>query len=85
MTFKIFRKSENKNSFGLRGYWAFNPGDFAVVSFASTDELDKGDTVSHRVFVSMELLKFEGRVPQDKQSEFLKMVAEACEAKGVPA
>lgn len=41
----IFRKSTNKNSFGLRGYWAHCNKTRTLWSFATNQDLQIGDNV----------------------------------------
>lgn len=84
MTFKIFRKSENKNSFGLRGYWAYHTTHLEVYSFASSTDYAKGQILP-TLSGSIELLQHEGTVKQSHREGFIKKVDESCEAKGVPA
>ena len=74
MTFKIFRKSENTNSFGLRGYWAFDQDTFEVISFASSTDFAKGKTLSARELIPVELLRHEGTVVSTQREDFLKEV-----------
>ena len=42
----IFRKSTNKNSFGLRGYWSHDKDTLSIWSFATSSELEKGANVN---------------------------------------
>ena len=46
----IFRKSTNKNAFGLRGYWAHHRETKQLWSFATSNDFSLGDDVEPRNF-----------------------------------
>lgn len=67
----IFRKSTNVNSFCLRGYWAFNTDSREVVSFATSQEFDKGYEFAERSTNALELWESHGTVDPDRVAEFV--------------
>jgi hypothetical protein len=51
MSYTVFRKSTNTNSFGLRGYWTHHhniaTGLIQLHSFATSQDLSIGDTIAN--------------------------------------
>jgi hypothetical protein len=71
MSHIIFRKSENTNSFGLRGYWTYDIKTFELHSFATSRDLAKWSTVTDLQNAPFELLRKEGQVLPTKQASFI--------------
>jgi hypothetical protein len=71
MSHIIFRKSANTNSFGLRGYWTYDPESFELHSFATSRELVKWSTITDLQAAGFELLRKEGTVIPKQQANFL--------------
>lgn len=69
--FIVFRASDNRNAFGLRGYWAYNTETGDVVSFATSTDFDKGHTLTMQEIPAMELWRSEGRVPEARRPDFV--------------
>lgn len=77
----VFRKSENLNSFGLRGYWCVEhaqvvPQGLRVWEFATSEDLKKGpqelpffDDLSAPAY---EIPEVKGWVPMHKVEAFFK-------------
>jgi hypothetical protein len=73
MSHIIFRKSENTNSFGLRGYWTYNPETFELHSFATSRELVKWSTITDLQAAGFELLRKEGQILPTKRAAFITL------------
>jgi hypothetical protein len=71
MSHIIFRKSENTNSFGLRGYWTYDTKTFELHSFATSRDLTKWSTVTNLQAAGFELLRKEGQILEKGQAKFL--------------
>ena len=66
----IFRRSENTNTFGLRGYWVYTPVTRHVHSFAAADDWPVGTALSPVQMRHIELWTFEHRIEATRRSEF---------------
>jgi hypothetical protein len=71
MSHIVFRKSINTNSFGLRGYWAYDTKTYELHSFATSRNIEKWSTVTNLQAAGFELLQHEGTVPAGKVHQFL--------------
>jgi hypothetical protein len=71
MSHIIFRKSQNTNSFGLRGYWTYDTESFEQHSFATSRDLAKWSTVTDLQAAGFELLRKEGQIMPKQQANFL--------------
>jgi hypothetical protein len=71
MSHLIFRKSTNTNSFGLRGYWAYDTTTHELHSFATSRDITKWSTLKDIHTAGFELLQHEGTVPAGKVHQFL--------------
>jgi hypothetical protein len=71
MSHIIFRKSQNTNSFGLRGYWVYDPETFELHSFATSRDLVKWSTITNLQAAPFELLRNEGTILAKGQARFL--------------
>lgn len=70
-TWIIFRKSANTNSFGLRGYWEYNPETRALREFATSRELEIGDVVTEPTMgFTREIPENKGTVPLHQRALF---------------
>lgn len=70
----IFRKSTNTNSFGLRGYWEYNPEAREIREFATSDDLQIGQVVGDKAphAFSRELLTPQGNIAMHRRALFEK-------------
>jgi hypothetical protein len=73
MSHIIFRKSQNTNSFGLRGYWTYDTKTFELHSFATSRDLDKWSTVTNLQTAGFELLRKEGQILPTKRAAFIAL------------
>jgi hypothetical protein len=71
MSHIIFRRSENTNLFGLRGYWTYDTETFELHSFATSRDLAKWSTVTNLQAAGFEMLRKETVVPPQQQANFL--------------
>ena len=68
----VIRKSENRNNFGLRGYWVYIPATRELVEFASYEELAIHQKVPY--YVTAELRESRGFILPQHVEAFKKSV-----------
>jgi hypothetical protein len=76
MSHIIFRKSENTNSFGLRGFWVYSPLTGDVYSAATSRALTVGQVIKDLHTGHYELVKHEFTIEPAKRAEFELLINE---------
>lgn len=66
----VWRKSENTNAFGLRGYWVYDKATGDCQSFVTSRNYVKGQDVSDSELAGVELRRVELTVPKGKRAVF---------------